>query len=265
MFKQLPKSFKALRNASAISIAGILGTVFFAGVFGFLFILPSFEQLGKLEKNNETDRIKLNKIQDNVTFLSSLDKQKIATLSATIAGLMPAEPDQTRAAALVSIVAQASGGRITNLQTSEGGTKTTTKKTTTPTSGSGGTGSSSTPITKAGGSPAAKKTAAYSLEIKFAGSYQALKTFLVGLRNTDRAIEVNSLQVAPDELDPNGIQATMSFILPLDSSQIKVNPEEPITFSPALQREIEILVDSIMYEANPTSLPLKRPNPFRGY
>jgi len=264
MLKKLPKSLKNLRNAGAIAIGGILGTLVLAALASYFLILPAFTNLGELEEINEADRATFGKIQSNVTILTGLDKQKIATLSATVDGLMPPEPDQTRVAALVSVVAQAAGGRITSLQGSANSAKSkTTAKA--PPSGAAASGTTSTtPITKAGAS-SATKTASYTLEIQFVGSYQALRRFIVGLRSTDRAIEVAGLTVAPDEIDPNGVKVTTNLKFPLSTSAVTVTPEEPITFSAGLQKEIEELAASIQYEVEPTNLPTSRPNPFRGY
>ncbi|MDP2671172.1 MAG: hypothetical protein Q8P13_01790 [bacterium] len=250
MDKRLRKLAKDIQASGVFFLLGGTSSLVI-GVLLFYFVgMPLLRQVNDLkEKNAQADQV-LETIRNNVAAVSSVDALEVAELDVVTSKLLPSSSDHVRVAALLDVIALASGGRITNIQATD---------TSSPRS------NPSTPVTLTQGSGTG--TSSYTMTVNFEGTFPSLLKFLTSLRWADRVFGVADLTAAGSQNGTNLVQVKLSLKLPLTLTQTQeLSPQqEVLLLSKNDADEIKALQKNILFRVKPASQPLSRTNPFASY
>lgn len=268
MVKRFEKVFKNLKGSPLTLGIGILAAIFIVGGGIYFLVLPQYSSLQEIQEENRAADQKVQNIKRNLAEIKKLDKENLATYSATVDKLLPDEPDHVRVATLLQVIANAVGGTISNIQASN--IASNTKPSSAPTTGTTAPSQKQTigdttkkaPISAAQGA----KNQTYEMSVIFTGNYESLKRFLEALKKADRVVDVKNLEVSGTD-GPNRLKSTLSLIIPyMVVTATTIQPEIPFTsLSRADEREIEEWAARILYSGNPAKDPVSRSNPFANF
>ena len=238
-------------------------------------LLPRYNSWQDLIKNNEEATEKLENINASISFLSSVDKDQITLYRDLIEKLSPQEEDPLRAVSIIDKIAEKANLTIKTFTVTSKGTaasgqtinvgQTSQGQTTTPgssgTSGTGDTTSTTTPTTTSPNTSTVKNDS-YKINAVLKGQLSSILKILGLLGSIRRSVGVTEVSIATEK-DPNLLEGTISFTLPLSGAAATASPQERIELSSEETQGLQDLLSQLTIDASPTSLPLGRPDPFR--
>ncbi len=228
------KSFKPM----LINIGLAIMTLIVSGAIGYFLILPTFSELSKINQEISAEKAQADKINQSVSNLKSQDKTTLATLSATLRGLIPTQIDMLHFASLNEVIAKSVGAEISNIQLSKSIPK-----------------SAKTADTKA-----TIQTIALSVISTYKSNFDSLLNLIRAWMQADQEVGIKTILISGDT---SGIVTyTVTYDLPTSQNSTTVTVDDQLTLSKKQIDELKAVKSKIIYTATPSAKPLGRDNPF---
>lgn len=228
------KSYKSL----LINIGLAIMTLIVSGAIGYFLILPAFSKLSKVNQEISVEKAQADKINQSVSNLKSQDKTTLATLSATLRGLIPTEIDMLHFASLNEVIAKSVGAEISNIQLSKSIPK-----------------SAKTADTKA------VQTIALSVISTYKSNFDSLLNLIRAWMQADQEVGIKTILISGDT---SGIVTyTVTYDLPTSPISTIVTVDDQLSLSKKQIDELKAVKSKIIYTATPSAKPLGKDNPFQ--
>lgn len=243
-FNRIPKLAYIIMAVSLVLISSV--------PIIFFLIMPGVEELGRVNQEIESQKIKLEEVKKSIAFLSSQNKENLEGYTEFFNQLIPGQLDMLHFASLNELVASSAGAVVEKIIISKGLDPSTTTTTPPPPATPAATAPTTTP---------AVQTAPTTITITYRSSYDSLLSMIDIWTKADQLVGVSLVKTVGQ---PDGVlNYTIDYTLPVFSADTKATISDRIQFSPADKEKLDDLRSKIIYFATPSAQPVGKNNPFR--
>lgn len=248
------KIFKQATVVVSIEIAVAIMVITLIILFG---IIPGFNSWQEARTKNSESTAKLDKVEQNIAAIKSLDEAKIQMLVDAYEKLLPSAEDSLRFFTLAENVTEVSGMNLSAAQLDAAPATIVTPTPTpggAPTLGGGASAGAGVP-----GAPVS--TSLVGVQLSFTGKFTNLFKLLANFGKADRVALIKDLSINEEE-EGGDISAGLKYSLPLAQASSGASAEVPVSLTVDDITFLEKYLQGILYSASPATGATGRPDPF---
>lgn len=256
------------KQAYVVVSAGIAVAIILAVVITLFVIVPFFSSWQQGIEQNAQTQLRLEKIENNLSAVESLDTYEIEALASKLDLILPSEDDTLRFFTLAEKVAQASGMKVSAAQAE---VKVPAPQVSTPPPSASDKEAGEAPSPSTGGGTAATGQSGQvstgsgggsSVKISFIGSFPSLLKLLANFEKADRAALITSLSITEDQ-EKTAITAAIDFSLPLSKAGEEADAENIALINRQEISSLQTILEAIVFTASPAKGPVGKTDPFK--
>lgn len=253
--KTIVAKINGLPDKVIIAIAAI-GGLLLSGLLLVFIAWPSFNSIGQVNTEIETESSKLSVISESIAALSKEDKERLENLVTFLAQLVPEKVDMLHFATLNELVSDAAGVTVSNIQISMGAAKTTTASPAAATTVTESAQTNTTAPTPAPATPAS----AVSVAVTYSSNFDSLLSLIKYWSLADQLVGIKEINISG--VADGRLTYTINYELPVAPATAKATVEDKLNLTEAQKKQLEDLQIKIIYTATPSANAVGKSNPF---